>query len=362
MKFLYVGKRSVTCRVLIPLSDSEGPSQQYLPRNFPFKKYQHGKQGAIRAAKRWRNYHAEKLYGPGWREKLATQVSPRTKSRLNHPDAEAGVNYVKIQGAWTWRATWLEGPPHRRIQMVKTFAVGVHGYDAAYEQALAARRKGLDADQEVQARIFRRGGVTLEKDDPILCDLPSGISRYSNGTDAPGWLVKTHFRNNVPLVYRTIMDKDFDCNAEKSLNAAKSYLKSETEKLLRDGKLRSSETGELLSAKVKQKRQGNKPISGLGRYYDIGVDGDRHGFWFVSWTIREEGKSKSRKKRFTDSKYSDYAKRPACWWAFVEAFACRRDKEIDLYGKTDLPDPNDTRALKKIYDYLQENSIVLKAS
>lgn len=61
-----------------------------------------------------------------------------------------------------------------------------------------------------------------------------------------------------------------------------------------------------------------------------------------------------KKKRFADNSYQDYQGKPASWWGFIEALAFRREREVEVYGDSSLPESGPE--VRTLYDELMQEA------
>jgi hypothetical protein len=60
-----------------------------------------------------------------------------------------------------------------------------------------------------------------------------------------------------------------------------------------------------------------------------------------SWIVR----TGYRKETFSDNDFQDgYGNQPASWWSYIEALNCRREAELKIAGKSNLPTTSDRLA------------------
>ena len=354
LAFIELGPISATCRLPLPGAEKQ-PTAPRKVKEFPYNKYSHGKEGAVAAARVWRNERAKKNYGEYWKIHLL-------RVELQLP-LDAHLYLADINDDLCWCASWMQGPPHDRQKIVKSFSVKSYGEDRAKDKALKALERGKLRDTKNLEKMFQQGGVFLPKSSPLLKDLPQGISRRKSDTGTPAWAVVAYRFSHVPLVDEFFCDKDYGYNAKTSLAAAKAFLAQETARLLDMGTIQLDDDGAIKSLMSKQRIRRGAQLSGIVRYYQVLVDGSKSWYWQVSWSqYAGPGKYCPKGKGFRDNRYRNCFGEPASWWSFIEALNFRRDKEIELYGSTKLPDPNDTEKVRMIYQDMMRQCVVEPSS
>ena len=304
-----------------------------------FHKYK-SKFRALCATKYWRDKHLRKHYGKTWKTFLKTGMIPFFPT-FSYEDNDK--NFV---------VTWHTGPPHLRETHSESFSAQKLGKREAKKLAKGKYLSTIKEDSVYLGQIIEARGLILEPGDPLLEDLPTGITRMSH-SGRQGWLVLKFQRESKYLVRSFFPDENYDYNPESSRDAAFSYLEEQTQELIASKKLLLKENGEIRHGVQVYRPRRSRIISGIHRRSEKLLNGGIVWHWAVSWSVpKSENSHYSSSKRFSDSSYRDDLDLPPSWFSFIDAVAFRQIKEIELYGKTQLPDINDDEKLIAIYNEL----------
>lgn len=146
MKFLSVlnvpGSRGVNVRVPVPDDHPDFPN---VGRFFSFADHG-GMEGAIDAARTWRDQTGETVWGEDYFIRLLPDTFSKPHYRLSTANTSGvcGVSLIQNHGNWQWQARWQvnRGEGGKRYTNRRQFSVAKYGYDEAKRLAVEAREAG----------------------------------------------------------------------------------------------------------------------------------------------------------------------------------------------------------------------------